>query len=215
MYVCMHACICACGCASACACICFSGSPGAPQCSVSSFHSATVHACSPQVWATETGDLLHTLRGHQKEIVCLAFSPQGDLIATGSMDHTAKLWDVETGIELCTLVGTSEVSVNASLPSSIRCSSSRVCAHVAQGIPPRSFRCTLIRRAIGSSLAASTTLHASGTCTRVNVCLSWQVTVVKYQPRNITMRVIWPLHVRYLRIYTLHSFLRVLRFAWY
>jgi dynein assembly factor with WDR repeat domains 1 len=58
-----------------------------------------------KVWATESGEALHTLRGHQKEIVCLAFSPQGDLIATGSMDHTAKLWDVETGVELCTLAG--------------------------------------------------------------------------------------------------------------
>ena len=29
---------------------------------------------------------------------------QGDLIATGSMDNTAKLWDVETGSEICTLL---------------------------------------------------------------------------------------------------------------
>lgn len=29
------------------------------------------------------------------EIVCLAFDPHSLLVATGSMDHTAKLWDVE------------------------------------------------------------------------------------------------------------------------
>lgn len=31
------------------------------------------------------------------EIVCLSFDPHGLLVATGSMDHSAKLWDVETG----------------------------------------------------------------------------------------------------------------------
>ena len=31
------------------------------------------------------------------EIVCLSFDPHGMLVATGSMDNTAKIWDVETG----------------------------------------------------------------------------------------------------------------------
>lgn len=35
--------------------------------------------------------------------VCLSFNPQSTLIATGSMDHTAKLWDVEKGNEVRTL----------------------------------------------------------------------------------------------------------------
>jgi WD40 repeat protein len=29
------------------------------------------------------------------EIVCLGFDPHGLLCATGSMDHSAKIWDVE------------------------------------------------------------------------------------------------------------------------
>ena len=37
--------------------------------------------------------------------VCLAFNPQGDVVATGSMDNTAKLWDVNTGKEIHTLLG--------------------------------------------------------------------------------------------------------------
>ena len=39
------------------------------------------------------------------EIVCLAFDPHSLLVATGSMDHTAKLWDVEQGKELFSLDG--------------------------------------------------------------------------------------------------------------
>jgi dynein assembly factor with WDR repeat domains 1 len=39
------------------------------------------------------------------EIVCLAFDPNGYLLATGSMDGTAKIWDVETGQEIYTLKG--------------------------------------------------------------------------------------------------------------
>ena len=58
-----------------------------------------------QIWDTNTGERYHTLRGHELEIVCLQFAPQGDLIATGSMDNNAKLWDVETGQEIVTLQG--------------------------------------------------------------------------------------------------------------
>jgi dynein assembly factor with WDR repeat domains 1 len=48
---------------------------------------------------------MHTLKGHKIEIVSLAFDPNGVLVATGSMDHTAKLWDVEHGKELFNLAG--------------------------------------------------------------------------------------------------------------
>ena len=37
---------------------------------------------------------IHTLKGHHTEIVCVAFNVQGTHVATGSMDNTAKLWDV-------------------------------------------------------------------------------------------------------------------------
>lgn len=35
--------------------------------------------------------------------VCLAFNPQSTIVATGSMDTTAKLWDVQKGAEISTL----------------------------------------------------------------------------------------------------------------
>lgn len=46
-----------------------------------------------------------TLKGHQGEVVCLTFDPHATLLATGAMDNTAKLWDVETGKEYVTLRG--------------------------------------------------------------------------------------------------------------
>lgn len=38
-----------------------------------------------KIWDANNGKLLHTLHGHQYEIVCLSFDPQGMLVATGSM----------------------------------------------------------------------------------------------------------------------------------
>ena len=58
-----------------------------------------------KLWETSTGKLLHTLKGHNMEIVCVAFDPQGELAATGSMDTTAKVWDIEKGAEIYTLKG--------------------------------------------------------------------------------------------------------------
>src|SRR5450432_4373201 len=37
------------------------------------------------------------LSGHEKEIITLAFSPDGALIATGSKDGTVRLWSAATG----------------------------------------------------------------------------------------------------------------------
>src|SRR5262245_10201635 len=46
--------------------------------------------------------------GHQSSIETVAFSPDGKLIASGSIDRTIKLWDVATGRELRTLSGHSD-----------------------------------------------------------------------------------------------------------
>ena len=45
------------------------------------------------------------MRGHATEIVCLSFDPNGVIVATGSMDSTAKLWDVTRGVEVASLAG--------------------------------------------------------------------------------------------------------------
>src|SRR6185436_13914478 len=51
------------------------------------------------VWDTTTGKS-HILEGHRKEIFAVAVSTSGQRIATGSLDHTAMIWDATTGNSL-------------------------------------------------------------------------------------------------------------------
>jgi WD40 repeat protein len=48
------------------------------------------------MWDAKTGTLLTELRGHKGIISCLAFSPDGQLLASGSEDATIKLWPTAT-----------------------------------------------------------------------------------------------------------------------
>lgn len=50
-----------------------------------------------RIWDCQTQTILHTLSGHSNWVLCVAYSPLGDVIATGSMDNTVRLWDSETG----------------------------------------------------------------------------------------------------------------------
>jgi|TARA_B100001964_G_scaffold243989_1_gene323758 WD40 repeat protein len=49
--------------------------------------------------------LIATLKGHKKEIPSLAFSPDSNTLASGSLDTTVKLWDVTTRKLKMTLKG--------------------------------------------------------------------------------------------------------------
>jgi WD40 repeat protein len=49
-----------------------------------------------------------TLTGHRHWVICAAFSPDGKLLATGSRDFTARLWDAATWRGLRTLRGHQE-----------------------------------------------------------------------------------------------------------
>jgi WD40 repeat protein len=58
-----------------------------------------------RIWNVETGELLHTLRGHRDQVRRVAFSADASTLATAGADETIKLWDVASGAELVELSG--------------------------------------------------------------------------------------------------------------
>jgi WD40 repeat protein len=58
-----------------------------------------------RIWDTATGRPLCKLQGHTGNVTRLAFSPDGQRLATASEDHTVKVWSTDTGRELVTLAG--------------------------------------------------------------------------------------------------------------
>lgn len=57
------------------------------------------------LWNTETQKVATTLVGHTRFVTALAFSPDGDLLASASQDRTVRLWDVAKGEEIYRLKG--------------------------------------------------------------------------------------------------------------
>lgn len=60
------------------------------------------------VWADEPLKEKTILKGHTETVVSLAFSPDGKMLASGSGDHSIKLWDLATGKNTKTLTKASE-----------------------------------------------------------------------------------------------------------
>jgi WD40 repeat protein/tetratricopeptide (TPR) repeat protein/tRNA A-37 threonylcarbamoyl transferase component Bud32 len=58
-----------------------------------------------KVWDAASGSEVLALTGHVNGAICLAYSPDGLFLASGSVDKTVKVWDATTGKEMHTLRG--------------------------------------------------------------------------------------------------------------
>ncbi|MDE0317719.1 MAG: sigma-70 family RNA polymerase sigma factor [Candidatus Poribacteria bacterium] len=56
-----------------------------------------------RLWNVQTKEIKTTLKGHMKGITCVAFSPDGNTLASSSRDQTVQLWDTQTGEQKSTL----------------------------------------------------------------------------------------------------------------
>ena len=57
------------------------------------------------------------LNGHQQEVLSAQYSPDGRLVVTGSVDHTARIWDSKSGAELHALNGHKDAVLSAAFSS--------------------------------------------------------------------------------------------------
>ena len=54
-----------------------------------------------RIWDLNTETLQFTCAGHTNWVLCLAWSPDGKIVASGGMDNLIFLWDARTGKALC------------------------------------------------------------------------------------------------------------------
>lgn len=83
------------------------------------------------IWQVTTGEILHVLKGHTSSVSSVAFSPDSNLLATGSDDKTIRLWNIanetsqafvghQKGILALHFIGNGEQLVSAGVDRDIR-----------------------------------------------------------------------------------------------
>lgn len=73
-----------------------------------------------KIFRSDSGAHLRTLKGHQLRIWRATFSSDGRMLATASFDNTARVWDVESGKEVQSILHKSWVSDASFNPSDSR-----------------------------------------------------------------------------------------------
>ncbi len=66
------------------------------------------------IWDAVTGELREGLVGHSAPISCLAWSPDGQIVVSGSSDNNIRLWEAKTGTEVRLLQGHTDAIISLS-----------------------------------------------------------------------------------------------------
>ncbi|BGP56381.1 hypothetical protein JCM8202_000342 [Rhodotorula sphaerocarpa] len=66
------------------------------------------HAPDTDGAETKPEEAARVLRGHLSAVFCVSWSPRGDIVASGGMDETVRLWDIQRGRMLRSLPAHSE-----------------------------------------------------------------------------------------------------------
>ncbi len=66
------------------------------------------------------GTELKTLEGHSDKIYSVTFSADSKILASGSGDHSIKLWDVQKQCEIQTLKGHSDIVASVAFSPDLR-----------------------------------------------------------------------------------------------
>ncbi len=61
------------------------------------------HETAIRIWDTQTGSNTRVLTDHTSEAICVNISKDGQFVAAGAIDGTAKVWRFDTGAEILTL----------------------------------------------------------------------------------------------------------------
>ncbi|MFT7521639.1 MAG: serine/threonine protein kinase/WD40 repeat protein, partial [Kiritimatiellia bacterium] len=86
------------------------------QCSPSGRSLAVASDRSVQVWSIDPDEQVYDLTGHLGRVESLAWSPDGQTLATGSSDGLVRVWDATKGTELGRLPGHHGVKAMAFTP---------------------------------------------------------------------------------------------------
>ncbi len=92
-----------------------------------------------EVWEISTGDQRRSLTGHTNWITALAFHPQGNTLASSSLDGTIKLWNLTNGTAIATLKSGIVTSLAFSPDGKLLASGSRLAPHHSQATNPIQF----------------------------------------------------------------------------
>jgi len=68
---------------------CIAVDPSGEVVAAGSHDIATIH-----IWSVQTGQLLDQLAGHEGPVSCLAFTPDGNSLISGSWDNTVRVWSI-------------------------------------------------------------------------------------------------------------------------